>query len=164
MNTTEEIWKPIKGYENYMVSSLGRIKSLNYNHTGKEKIIKSRKVKDYLMVTLVRNKNAKQYSIHRLVAETFIHNPNNLPLVHHKDENKHNNCVNNLCWCTNKFNVTYSSGKPIKCLDLKTKEETIFPSIIESSRQLNIPRSSIINNILYYKVPYKNRYIFSLVS
>lgn len=107
-----EIWKPIKGYEGlYEVSNLGRIKSLNYNHTGKEKILKPTKDRyGYLQVTLCKNNIKKQYTVHRLVAEAFIDNPDNLPQVNHKDENKQNNNVDNLEWCDAKYNSNYGTG------------------------------------------------------
>ena len=67
-----EIWKKIEGYENYEVSNLGNVKSLNYNHTGKEQILKAGKTKQgYLYVILHKNGKRKKYLIHRLVYETF---------------------------------------------------------------------------------------------
>ena len=119
----EEIWKEIDGYENlYMVSSYGVVKSLGNDKGKKEKILKQQKDKiGYLFVTLCNNGFRKIYKIHRLVAETFIPNPDNLPQVNHKDENKHNNFVyinedrtvnlekSNLEWCTAKYNMNYGS-------------------------------------------------------
>ena len=114
---TEEIWKPISGYEEkYMVSNLGRVKSLNYNRTGKEKILKPGKnTKSYLYVFLYSNNKHKKYYIHRLVGETFLVNPNNLYQINHKDENPMNNCTNNLEWCDNRYNIRYSQAKKVGC-------------------------------------------------
>ena len=104
----EEIWCPIKGYESmYEVSDQGRVKSIGY---GKERILKSIRDKDgYLFVNLYKNVDHKTCKVHRLVAQTFIPNPDNLPQVNHKDENKENNSVQNLEWCTNKYNSNYGT-------------------------------------------------------
>ena len=89
----EEIWKPIDGYPNYRVSNLGRIKSLNYNHTGKEQILKTMADRDgYLHVCLYKDKK-KKFTVHRLVAMNFLSNADNLPCINHKDEDKANNFV-----------------------------------------------------------------------
>ena len=105
-----EIWKDIEGYENlYQVSNLGRVKSLNYNHTGKEKIMKAKKDKGYLRVQLYKDGKPKFYSVHRLVATSFLPNPNNLSQVNHIDEDKSNNIVDNLEWCSAKYNSNYGT-------------------------------------------------------
>ena len=105
-----EVWRPVRGYEGlYEVSNYGRVKSLKRN-TAHERIMKP--IKDsygYLIVCL--NKNGKQTNkkIHRLVAEAFIPNPNNLPQVNHKNEIKTDNRVENLEWCDNKYNTRYGT-------------------------------------------------------
>lgn len=106
-----EQWKPIEGYEGlYEVSSLGSVKSLNYNRTGKERILKSQNNgKGYLLVALCRDGKRKFFQIHRLVATAFIPNPNNYPHINHKDENPLNNIVNNLEWCDAKYNANYGT-------------------------------------------------------
>lgn len=111
----KEIWKDIQGYEGfYMVSNKGRVKSLNYKNSGHEQILKPKKHNfGYLQVQLNSVEN-KTFTIHRLVAQAFIPNPLNLPLVNHKDENKQNNCVENLEWCDNSYNVRYSLGLHIR--------------------------------------------------
>ena len=114
-----EEWKDIKGYEGiYQISNKGRVKSLNYKRTGKEKILKlSSDTNGYKKITLFKNSKRKTYSIHKLVAEAFLPNPDNLPVVNHKDENKLNNNVENLEWCTQEYNVKYSLSKKIICLE-----------------------------------------------
>ena len=85
----KEEWKDIKGYEDlYQVSNLGRVKSLNYRRTGNEMILSLRKHKNgYVYIGLSKNGKTKHLRVHRLVAETFISNPNNYLEVNHKDEN-----------------------------------------------------------------------------
>lgn len=106
-----EEWKNIIGYEGlYQVSSYGRVKSLGNDKTRKEKLLKPKtNGRGYLLVCL--NKDGKQnfYFVHRLVTQAFIPNPDNLPQVNHKDENKLNNCVSNLEWCTCKYNINYGT-------------------------------------------------------
>lgn len=63
----------------------------------------------YLHVLLCKNGKYITHNVHRLVAETFIPNPDNLPEINHKDENKENNCVDNLEWCTRKYNMNYGT-------------------------------------------------------
>ena len=103
-----EIWRDIEGYENlYQVSDKGRVKSLKRN---KDKIMSLRRDKDgYLLVNLWKNHERKTFKVHRLVAQTFLSNTQNLPQVNHRDEIKTNNCVENLEWCTAKYNNTYGT-------------------------------------------------------
>lgn len=78
----------------YKVSNLGRILSLNYRRTGKSELRKPNEDKGgYLQVGLSKNRKRKMCKVHRLVAETFLENPENLPEVNHKDEDKTNNFV-----------------------------------------------------------------------
>ena len=104
----EEIWKDIKGYEGlYQISSFGRVKKTR----NKEKIMKGRiRGKGYLAVTLLdKHGEQKDFYIHRLVAEAFIPNLDNLPQVNHKSEIKTDNNVENLEWCDNLYNVNYGT-------------------------------------------------------
>ena len=105
---TEEIWRTIKGYENiYEVSDKGRVRSLKF---GKERILKPQiATNGYLQVSLCKNGEMKRCLVHRLVSQTFIPNPDNLPEVNHKDENKENNSVHNLEWCSSKYNSNFGT-------------------------------------------------------
>lgn len=111
----EEIWKDIKEYENlYMISSYGRIKSVDkYDRLGRfwkgKILILYKHSNGYLSVGLTKGGKTKKYWIHRLVAETFLDNPNNLPCVNHKDENPLNNNVSNLEFCTYEYNNNYGT-------------------------------------------------------
>ena len=140
-----EIWKDIEGFEGlYQVSNLGRTKSLNYNHTKKEKILKpSLNEKGYLLVNLYKEGKGRSYLVHRLVAQAFIPNPEDKPQVNHKDEDKTNNKVENLEWVTSKENINYgtrtermakSQSKPIYGINIKTNERIEFPSTMEAGR------------------------------
>lgn len=106
----EEIWKDIVGYEGlYQVSNIGNVRSLNWKNCGYAKNLWLKPHnKGYYQVELVKNKKKKTFVVHRLVSIAFIPNPENLPCVNHKDENKQNNCVENLEWCDYKYNNRYS--------------------------------------------------------
>lgn len=105
-----ETWKDIKGYEGlYQVSNFGRLKTLHYKGSNKEKILKYGKSSNgYLLATLYKEKHKKVYKIHRLVAKAFISNPENKPQVNHIDGCKQNNNVLNLEWVTCKENIEHS--------------------------------------------------------
>lgn len=105
-----EIWKDILGYEGlYQVSNLGNVRSLNYRRSGKTKLLKQGTDNGYKRVELSKNGKKKKYWVHRLVAISFISNPNNYKEVNHKDEDKSNNNVNNLEWCTREYNNNYGT-------------------------------------------------------
>ena len=105
-----EDWKSIEGYEKlYEISNLGRVKSLNYNGTKKEKILKPSIDKDgYLGVVLCNNGNKKSFRVHRLVAMAFIPNPQNLPIINHKNQIVNDNRIENLEWCNYVYNNNYA--------------------------------------------------------
>lgn len=121
----EEIWKDIEGYEGmYMVSSLGRVKTLICRY--KNVTILKERVKNngYCSITLYKNKIPHTYLAHRLVAQAFLPNPNNYPVVNHKDENPKNNCVENLEWYTQEYNINYGNGNIKRSLSHKGKRFT----------------------------------------
>ena len=115
---TEE-WRPIEGYEGlYEISSYGRVRSLDkyvksksesYRlHKGKV-LSPEKNTRGYLSVVLSYNGKHKTITVHRLVAQAFLPNPDNLPEINHKDEDKTNNNVTNLEWCDHKYNVNYGT-------------------------------------------------------
>ena len=149
----QEIWKDIPGYEGlYQVSNLGRVKSL-----GREVLLKPmHNKKGYLLVALYKNHIRKFKFIHRLVAQTFLSNPNNLPQVNHKDENKENNCVNNLEFCDNKYNELYGTRRervsknlehrritPVNQYDLDGNFIKSWKTAKDAAKTMNIPPYSI---------------------
>ena len=155
----KEEWKDIIGYEGYyQISNLGRVKSLerevkcayNSKRLVKERIMKCNKDKDgYLLVLLAKESKNKYFKVHRLVGIHYIDNPDNLPQINHKDENKQNNTVDNLEWCTNKYNNNYGtkndkSKRPIIQLSLDYKYICRYKSIVEASKKINKNHSHIV--------------------
>lgn len=126
----KEIWKDIKGYEGlYQVSNLGRVRSLdrtvNYKDKSKAlrkgRILKTHQYKcGYSRVVLWNENTYKNKSVHRLVAQAFIPNPDNKPFVNHIDGNKGNSCLNNLEWCDQSENMQHAY---INRLVVKSKGE-----------------------------------------
>lgn len=151
-------WLNIKGFENYIINSKGEItRKEKKKYAKKPVILKPTKKKCGYMVVTLRDENGKKHQlyVHRLVAQAFIPNPNNLPQVNHKDENKENNCVSNLEWCDNKYNNNYGTRleklkninplkkSVIKC-NLKGEVLNIYESIAEAVRDNNINRSNMV--------------------
>lgn len=94
----------------YEIHSDGTIVSLNYNRTGLPKPLKQFYDKNgYACVAIYVDKQTKRMKVHRLVAMAFIPNPNNLPQINHKDENKSNNQIDNLEWCDCSYNINYGT-------------------------------------------------------
>lgn len=141
----QEIWKDIENYEGYyQVSNLGRVRSVNrivinsmggkiQHLQGKLQILKPGKL-GYVIAQLSKDNKRKYCKVHRLVAQAFIPNPDNLPEVNHKDENKANNRVDNLEWCDREYNVNYGTcslriskankGRSSKLKGIAKSEET----------------------------------------
>ena len=158
---TDEIWKDVKGYEGkYKVSNKGRIKSLNYQNSKKEKLLHLRigkKRQGYLDVMLSSKNVQKRHKIHRLVAEAFIPNPNNYPEINHIDEDVSNNNVNNLEWCTKLYNLNYGNHReniakkkrtPILKCDLNGNVLEEYESIRVAARSTGNAASNILSAIL----------------
>lgn len=151
----QEIWKDIPGYEGiYQASNFGRIRSLDRvvlnrnikNHVKGRVRVASPDQDGYLGLTLSKNGIHKSFHVHRLVAITFIPNPENKLEVNHIDLNKQNNRVDNLEWCTrlenerhsrnnsNKDLMTNKRCKPIKCIETGK----MFRSVSAASKALGI--------------------------
>lgn len=100
----KEIFKVIPDFENYKISSYGRVFNIKT-----DSFLKPYKTeKGYLRIDLFNNKGRKHFKVHRLVAEVFIENPENKPQINHIDGDKHNNNVTNLEWCTNLENAIHA--------------------------------------------------------
>lgn len=152
----KEIWKSVVGYEGYYeVSNLGNVRSVDRivkNKNNTTKIIKGKNHKltvaqsGYISIVLYKNCEQKVYRVHRLVAEAFIPNPQNLPQINHIDENKGNNNVENLEWCTGSYNIRTRSKKGERRIIQYDKNGNfikIWNSIKEISETLNIKYSTI---------------------
>ena len=156
-----EIWKDIAGYEGfYQVSNLGRIRSLDREVRCSNSIrfycgrVLSCGMDNhgYMRVILARAGKHKCRQVHRLVAEAFILNPDNLPEVNHKDENPTNNCADNLEWCSKIYNLEYGTGrarsmqaqhrKPVQQFDLCGNLVAEFESVSNAARFIGKPKDA----------------------
>lgn len=156
-----ETWKAVKGYEGlYEVSDEGRVRSVA---RGNRVLRPQERRHGYLAVCLYGrggNTNGfRQISVHRLVAEAFLENPNGYTDVNHKDENKQNNRLDNLEWCDHKYNTNYgnaqekraskvrnnSRSRAIAQYDLNGNLLKIYPSLGEVFRQTGFSQSNIWN-------------------
>lgn len=106
----EEVWKDVIGYEGlYQVSDQARVR----NNKGKilKQSVKVGKCVYYKYVKLYKDGQYRQGYVHRMMAECFIPNPDNLPIINHKDEDGTNNRLDNLEWCTVEYNSNYGNAK-----------------------------------------------------
>lgn len=144
--TNEQLYeygiRDIPGYEGlYAVTSCGRV----WSYRSKKFLKPNKNNYDYLYIVLSKNGNPKTKTVHRLVMETYNPCENMKDLqVNHRDENKENNCLNNLEWCTAKYNVNYGTRnertrKRVRCIETGI----IYESLSEASRQTGIAQSSI---------------------
>lgn len=163
-----EEWRLIPNFERYMVSNKGRVIAISrvYKNNGVYAVKKPRIMKQHLdknkvsyyHVQLCNDTETKSFSVHRLVASVFIPNPLNLPQVNHKDENSHNNNLENLEWCDAKYNCNYGTHnermantinktayqrKPIVQLDKDNTVVAKYDSIAIASRELGMYHSLI---------------------
>ena len=175
----EEVWKDIKDFDGYQVSNLGRVRRLDrtvvFQQTQHGKTCTLTQVRKGKLLSinnsgryshvLIKHKN--NFLVHRLMAEAFLPNPDNLPCVNHKDENKHNNFIwvnpdgsvdpdkSNLEWCTYKYNVNYGTGiernikaqpkTPVIQVSLSGEYITEHESIQEAGRVTDVSVSNICN-------------------
>lgn len=177
-----EVWKPIHNFDNYEVSTFGRVRSIPRkvrtwfgDRKVRGKVLNTQLNKGYLYV-IMRDNNSKVHcmKVHRLVAGAFIPNTQNYPQVNHKDENKLNNCVWNLEWCTAKYNSNYGThilrSIETKKTSIKGKKQVIqydmagnelmrFISVREAGRTLNLA-SSCISKCCKEKIKSYKNFVF----
>lgn len=167
-----EIWKDITGYEGlYQVSNLGRVRSLDRYVTHSRGVVKyirkgcvlkqNTDKGGYKYVGLYKDGKVKYIKVHRLVAQVFLHNPDNLPEVNHIDENKSNNRVDNIEWCSHKQNCNHgtrnermsknklnyqSYSKPVLQYTKDGQFVAEYPSIAEAERNIKLTNiQSVLN-------------------
>lgn len=159
---------PIKGYEhNYVIDFYGNVYSIK-DRFGYDRIRKMNIVNHngYNTVMLTKNGRHIREFIHRLVASTFIPNPNHYRCVNHKDENKQNNYYHNLEWCTHQYNTNYSRnisewnkerGFDIVVENIKENKKYTFRSVREAAKFIRVDRFKFTKTINTDKL-YNNRY------
>ena len=136
--------KDITGYEGlYAVTSCGRVWSYK-----RKMFLKQADSYGYRQVCLTKDGKQRNYLVHRLVCAAYHENPNSLPEVNHRDENKANNSINNLEWCDGKYNTNYGTciqrrakaqGIPVVCIEL----DRVFDSISEAAKAFNVSHSAL---------------------
>ena len=125
-----EVWKIMKEHSNYEVSNLGKIKNKTTGRIRKT----STNNKGYEQFIVYIDKKPKTFYVHRVVANNFLENFNNLPEVNHKDENKLNNCVDNLEWCDGCYNLHYGT----RIERIINKKKPLYIKIIQKDKNKNI--------------------------
>lgn len=148
----EEIWKDIEGYEGlYQVSNTGKVRSFirKTELQAPWHLIKPHVTRGYVFIPLYTKevKRSKKFLLHRIVAKAFIPNPNNYPEINHKDENKLNNAVDNLEWCTRSYNMCYGTARFRQGISSSTPVEQLTIENIPIARYCSIPIAAKINRI-----------------
>lgn len=161
-----ELWKALPGVPGVEVSTLGNVRTLDRvvsseyrTRFTKGRILKQYEVSGgYLQVSIPIDGKWTMKLVHRLVAQTFINNPDSLSEINHKDNNPLNNNVSNLEWCTKDYNIAYREKhgtpakdfvqkSPVYAVNLKTQETLWFESQMEAGRELGVSQGNIYSVI-----------------
>ena len=178
MTSKSEIWKAHPDIPGIQVSTLGRVRTLdrvvaskgNGTRLAKGHVLKQRCNHGYLQVHISVDGKQATKKVHRLVAQAFILNPDNLPEINHKDNNPLNNDVSNLEWCTHEYNIAYREKygtpakdfvqkSPVLALNLDTLEVSRFNSQHEAGRKLRVDKSHI-NAVIKGRIKQAGGYYF----
>lgn len=155
----KDLWVDLKGFNGmYQINTSGELRSVNYRNTGKTAILKQTISRGYAVVNLTVKGRQRVYRVHRLVAETFLDNPENKKQVDHIDGDRCNNCVENLRWVTSKENsnnpnTAYKLGKqmigvtgaqhqrskPVVCIETGA----VYASAVDANHATGINSSNI---------------------
>lgn len=164
-----EQWKKIEGYENYQVSTYGNVRSLNFGHIGEVGLLKPQITKTgYYRVELYNKNGSRRFLVHRLVAQAFIPNPENLPHINHKDGCRTNNVVTNLEWCDPAYNNSYGDrvNRIVNTRSMRIIQLTLDGKYVgeyigqgDASRKTGIPQP-LISRVIRGKMTQTNGYRF----
>lgn len=164
-----EVWKDIKNYEGlYQVSNLGRVKSLQ-GWNGRKYVRRERILNPYTqhigktyyrsVVKLINNGISKDMKVHRLVAIAFLPNPDNYKIINHKDGNPLNNRVDNLEWCTQKYNVNHAIENELSIKRINTIDKETLVTMLnnnftydEIAEKLGIAKGTVFNYIRKFNI------------
>ena len=137
--------KPHPTHTDYLITEEGDVYSTKYGKIKKRK--QTYNLGGYKIICLCNDGKKKTYVVHRLVAQTYIPNPDNLPQVNHIDEDKTNNNVTNLEWCSNQYNTEYSQAKSYIVEKVSTGERQIVYNLSAFARQLGIHQGNLYNTL-----------------
>lgn len=156
-----EVWKKINEFPNYYISNKGNIRK-GVNGKNLKTFVRN----GYMSINLYNENECKQKYVHRLVGEAFIENPNNYPQINHKDENRCNNNVSNLEWCTCKYNINYgertqkmlnSRTGPRKSIKVQVNN-IVFDALYKAAKHIGVG-SQLLKQKLDKNVKNLNGYI-----
>lgn len=142
-----EHWKKIEGFENYSISDCGRVRN-----DKKNKILNFGIINGYHKVMIYNGGGYKNFLVHRLVAQAFIPNPNNYPIINHKNEIRSDNCVENLEWCTHEYNNNYGTIIERNTLSQPKRKPTIvdgkyFISVNAASKYIGCRQNQLSDKL-----------------
>ena len=152
-----EMWVTCVENDAYEVSNTGKVRLKGADKNRKPVFMKN----GYATIMTVMEGKPKLFYLHRMVANAFLPNPNNLPVVNHIDHNRANNDVSNLEWCTSKYNVQDGKGNTIYVYDKEKELVEVFKSLRDAEKYFNIAHSSIQRYWLDTNKLYGDFYFYS---